>query len=288
MKMKDEIKKWLPRRNPFGHKGNYGRIFILAGSRGMSGACVLTSNAALRSGAGLVTVGVPESLVLPLAKRFTEAMTKPLPETGSGSPDRRAFQSIRSFLKNQDVLAAGPGLSQNPSTQSLIRKLVLCSTKLMVIDADGLNAFYGKINLLKKLKAPAILTPHPGEFLRLFGGSLPKNKKERCKRALQVSRQYKITLVLKGHETVVASPDGKIYVNLTGNPGMATAGSGDVLTGMIAALLGQGLKPFDAAKTGVYLHGLAGDLAAQKIGEISLVAGDLIDYLPRAFQKTLK
>lgn len=285
MNIRSEIKKALGRRPEDSHKGDYGRIFILAGSRGMSGACVLTSMAALRSGAGLVTVGVSRSLMLPLARRITEAMTYELPETPAGTLSRRAWPRIMKFLEDQDVLAIGPGLSQNHETQMLIRRVVLHSAKPMVIDADGLNAFRGRAELFRKLKAPAILTPHAGEFVRLFGGKVPKGDRERKTRALQAAAKFKIVLVLKGHHTVVASPEGECYVNPTGNPGMATGGSGDVLTGMIAAMLGQKLDPFRAACFGVFIHGLVGDLAAEKKGEISLIAGDMIDVLPEVFLK---
>lgn len=285
MNLKQEFKKYFRKRLPTSHKGDYGRIFVLAGSRGMSGACYLTSMAALRSGAGLVTVGVPESLLLPLSRRMTEAMMKGLPETKKGSLSQNAHRQIQSFLKTQDVLAVGPGLSQNSETQALIRKTILGSHKPMVIDADGLNAFKGKTNLLRKLKADAILTPHPGEFVRLFGGSISKTESERKKRSSEIARKFKVQLVLKGHDTVVASPNGEIYINQTGNPGMATGGSGDVLTGIIAAMLGQKIEPFKAACFGVSIHGLAGDLAANEKTETSMVASDIIDCLPRAFKK---
>lgn len=288
MDLQKRFSRILFPRKPNTHKGNYGRIFILAGSAGMSGACVLTSRAAVRSGAGLVTVGVPKSLLLPLSKRFTEAMAKALPETSAGSLSMKALKPISDFLKTQDILAVGPGLSQNAETETLIRKIVTISRKPMVIDADGLNAFSRKINLLHNLKANAILTPHPGEFVRLFGGKIPKTEIERVNCARSVAKKFNVVLVLKGHRTVVASPGGSIFVNSTGNPGMATGGSGDVLTGVIAALLGQKLEPFDAASIGVYVHGLAGDLAKKEFGEISLQASDLIDYLPKAFLKVSK
>ena len=288
MNIKSEFQKYFRKRPRASHKGDYGRIFILAGSVGLSGACYLTTMAALRSGAGLVTVGVPRSLVLPLTRRFTEAMMKPLPETKEGTLSQSAFRPIRIFLKTQDVLALGPGLSLNRKTQALIRQVVLHSRKSMVIDADGLNAFKGMPNLFLKLKAPAILTPHAGEFIRLFGGRIPKGNRERKGRALHVARQFRVAVVLKGHHTIVASPKGEVYINQTGNPGMATGGSGDVLTGIIASMLGQNAKPFEAACFGVFIHGLAGDLAAKEKGEISLVAGDILNALPLAFQKVLR
>lgn len=287
MKIQKEIQKLLPPRKRDSHKGDYGRIFILAGSRGLSGACVLAAVAALRSGAGLVTVGVPESLVIPLTRQLTEAMTKPFPETDQGTLDARAFSAILKFAKTQNVIAIGPGLSQHPSTQTLVQKLITGVGKPMVIDADGLNALIGRTSLLKKLKSPAVLTPHPGEFVRLFGKPVPHGRKERCARAAQAAKEFRVVLVLKGNETVVAFPEGGIYVNRTGNSGMATGGAGDVLTGIIAGLLGQGLKPFQAASAGVYLHGLAGDLAAKKMGEVSLIAGDILNHLPSAFRNVL-
>lgn len=286
--MKKAIRKQLGRRPKHSHKGDYGRIFILAGSHGMSGACVLASMAALRSGAGLVTVGIPRSLTLPLARRMTEATTLPLPETPAGTLSDRVFGKVKRFLEKQDVLAIGPGLSLNRRTQALIRKTVLASRKPVVIDADALTAFKGKTSLLNKIKAPAILTPHQGEFVRLFGGNVPKTDAERKKRALAAAKRSGAVLLLKGHHTVVASPGGEIYMNETGNPGMATGGSGDVLTGVIAAMLGQGARPFWAACFGAFLHGLAGDLARKKRGEISLVAGDILDALPLAFKSVIR
>ncbi len=279
------IRHLLPPRNPKSHKGDFGRILILAGSVGMSGAAVLAGTAALRSGAGLVTVGVPEGLSLVMAKRLTEAMFLPLPETKSGTLSARAFSKIKTFLKNQNVFAVGPGLSQNPETQKLIRRAVLASKIPVVLDADGLNAFVGKAARFRKLKAPLIATPHPGEFHRLFKVSVPGDLKGRILIAKKISQQYRLTLVLKGNQTVVADQSGRAFVNSTGNAGMATGGSGDVLTGVIAALLGQKLKPFDAACAGVYVHGLAGDFAVKKQGQISLIASDIIQYLPQVFRK---
>ena len=288
MNIPQELKRQFKRRSLQTNKNDYGRIFVVAGSAGVSGACYLTSMSALRAGAGLVTVGVPKSLLLPLSRKMTEVMMKALPETKEGSLASAAHKPAGSFLKTQDVLAIGPGLSQNSETQTAIRKIILASQKPMVIDADGLNAFKGKSALLKKLRSSAILTPHSGEFVRLFGGKAPISESERRKKAAEVARKFKIVLVLKGHRTVVASPKGNVYVNTTGNPGMATAGSGDVLTGIIAAMLGQKIEPFRAACFGVYLHGLAGDLAAKEKGEASMIASDIIHFLPRAFQKTVR
>jgi ADP-dependent NAD(P)H-hydrate dehydratase / NAD(P)H-hydrate epimerase len=286
--IKKLTKLLLQKRKPKMHKGDFGRVLVLAGSQGMSGACVLTSMAALRSGAGLVTVGVPKSLVLPLAKRFTEAMMLPLSETKIGSLSSKAYSKILKSLSRQTVLAIGPGLSTHPETQALIRKVVLKGKKPVVIDADGLSAFKGRNELIKKIKSDVVLTPHEGEFMRLFGGKRPRTDAERKKRAREVASLFGVTLVLKGHRTVVAASKGRSYVNLTGNSGMATGGSGDVLTGVIAAFLGQGLDPFEAACLGVYIHGLSGDIAAKAKGKISLIASDILNSIPAAFKKGVK
>lgn len=281
------------------HKGDFGRVFVLAGSRGMTGAANLAGMAALRAGAGLVTIGVPDAVYLVIAKRDSELMVRPLPSTTKGTLSLKGFSEIKRFAHAQDVLAIGPGLSQHITTQKLVRKVVAETDKPLVIDADGLNALRGNLKTLKSYKykgarhqkvpgtcVGAVLTPHPGEFLRVFSGKLNDSDTLRKKRALQVAQEHGVILVLKGHHTVVASPDGEVYVNKTGNPGMATAGSGDVLTGVIAALIGQGLSSFEAARLGVHVHGLAGDLAAKKVGEVSMTASDILRVLPEAF-KTL-
>lgn len=275
----------FPRRKPDTHKGDYGHIFILAGSLGFSGAAVLCANSAMRSGAGLVTLGLPESLYNIAAKRvFLEVMCKPLPQTEEKTLSLSAYPKISEFAKNTDVLALGPGLSQNSQTQKLIRRIISDNHKPMVIDADALNALAGHLDILKLNSNLKILTPHPGEFSRLIGKPTDYIQKNREILAKRFACDYNKVLVLKGHHTIVASAD-KTYVNKTGNPGMATAGSGDVLTGIISALLGQGLDGFSAAKTGVYLHGLAGDLAARKKTQAGMIASDIIDHIPAAIKK---
>lgn len=267
------------------HKGDMGRVFILAGSRGMTGAAHLTGMGALRAGAGLVTIGIPDAVYLIIAKRESELMIRPLPSTTKGTLSLKGFLEIKRFCHTQNVLAIGPGLSQHPTTQRLIRKVLQETELATVIDADGFNALKGNPKILKACYRRAILTPHPGEFLRVLGGKLNDSDALRKKRALEASLKHHIVMVLKGHHTIVTSPDGDCYVNTTGNPGMATAGSGDVLTGIIAAFLGQGLSHFEAACLSVYAHGLAGDLAAKKVGQVSLTAGDILRFLPEAFQK---
>ncbi|HOW58305.1 MAG TPA: NAD(P)H-hydrate dehydratase [Candidatus Omnitrophota bacterium] len=278
-----EITKKL-KRPVTAHKGNCGRVFILAGSRGMTGAANLAGMGALRAGAGLVTIGVPDAVYLIIAKRDSELMTKPFPSTVKGTLSLKGFSEIKRFCCTQDVLAIGPGLSQHVTTQQLVRKILQETRLPLVIDADGLNALKGNLSVLQKCRGRAVLTPHPGEFLRLFGGKLNDAALLRKTRTREAAREHGVVIVLKGHHTVIVSPEGEVHVNATGNAGMATAGSGDVLTGVIAALIGQGLSCFEAACLGVYAHGLAGDMAAKKVGQISLIAGDLLSFLPDALK----
>jgi len=242
---------------------------------------VLCAKAALRSGAGLVTLGIPKSLNLAIIKiKPDEAMTLPLPETNAGSLSLAGYKKIKDFLKKSDVLVIGPGLSQDNSTQKLVRKLLAGLEKPAVVDADAINALVGHLKIL----GPVVLTPHPGEMARLLKISVKKVQKNRKEIAKKFAKAYKMALVLKGRNTVVNDYKGNQYINKTGNAGMATAGSGDVLSGMIGAFLGQGLNSFDAAKYAVYLHGLAGDLAAKEKTQISLIASDIIAKIPEAIK----
>lgn len=272
----------LLRRRLKSNKGDFGRIFILAGSSQYSGAAILCSLAALRSGAGLVTLGIPQGINSAIIKiKPVEVMTLPLPETKEGSLGISGFDRIKTFLEKCDLAVIGPGLTQNISTQKLLLKLLSKIDKPMVIDADGLNALVGHLNLLSNMH---VLTPHPKEMSRLSGLSISDIQGNRSEVAKKFAKKHKVTLVLKGHQTVVSDYSGNLYINKTGNPGMATAGSGDVLTGMIAAFMGQGLGAFEAAKFAVYLHGLAGDMAAEEKTQISLIASDIIDKIPNAIQ----
>ncbi|MDD2679755.1 MAG: NAD(P)H-hydrate dehydratase [Candidatus Omnitrophica bacterium] len=274
----------LLRRRVKSNKSDFGHIFILAGSRIYSGAAVLCASGALRSGAGLVTLGIPESLALPLIKiKPKEVMLLPLAETTNGFLSSQAYNKIKAFSKKIDILVIGPGLSRDSSTQALARKIIRNIARPMVIDADGLNALAGHLQYLKN---NMVLTPHSGEMARLLGSSVQKIERDRKTITGKFARRYKVTLVLKGHHTLVRDKKGKLYINKTGNPGMATAGSGDVLTGMIAAFLGQGLDSFSAARFAVYLHGLAGDLAAREKTQISLIASDIIAKIPEAIKKS--
>lgn len=275
----------LPPRAPSTHKGDVGHVFVVGGSVGLSGAATLCSLGALRTGAGLVTLGIPRSLNDVMEVKLTEAMTLPLPETTARSLSPVAIPAVLRLLQRTDVLALGPGLSQQAQTRQFVRRLLPKLTKPLVLDADGLNALQGECRPLGKVKPPAVLTPHPGEMARLIGRPVAEIQQQRAEIAKQFAQRYGVTLVLKGHRSVVASVDGQTYVNDTGNPGMASGGAGDVLTGMIAALLAQHLAPFDAARLGVYLHGLAGDLAAAEVGQVGLIASDLIDTIPFAIRQ---
>lgn len=288
------LKALLPKRKPDTHKGDYGCVLILAGSLGLTGAAELCAKAAMRCGSGMVTLGIPEGLATIMGIKLTEAMTRPLPQTEQRTLSIKGYGQIEGLSRDMDVLALGPGLSLNPSTQALVRKIISTVDIPMVIDADGINALVGYIDKIKKSPPRAdspsaknikILTPHPGEMARLIDEDIEYVQKDRCSIAKRFARDYNVILVLKGYKTVVANPDGEFYINKTGNPGMATAGSGDVLTGMITSFLGQGLRAFDAAKLGVYLHGLAGDLSAKEKGEHSLIATDIIEKIPEAIRK---
>ena len=274
-------------RKASSHKGDFGHVFILAGSLGLTGAAYLASRACLLSGSGLVTLGIPKSLNPIMELKLTEVMTKPLAETKQSSPSLRAFVQIKKLLPQIDALAIGPGISRNPQTKKLVHKLLSSIIRPAVLDADGINALAGKLKILDNLKSRLIITPHPGEMARLLGLRVAEIQENRIKIAKGFARKHNLTVVLKGHRTVVAAADGTTYINKTGNPGMASGGCGDVLTGMIASFLGQGIKPFRAAKLGVYLHGLAGDYAAKEKGEDSLIASDLLDKLPRALKRVL-
>lgn len=279
-----DFKKLLPKRKPDTHKGDYGHVFVIAGSVGMTGAAALCAQAALLSGSGLVTLGICKSLNPILARKLTEVMTKPLPETRQQTLSEKALSEILKFAKKVDCVAIGPGLSRNRSTQKLVKRLIVFLNKPIVLDADGINALERKAAILKSAKAPIVITPHPGEMSRLVSLSRREISKAKEKVAKEFANKYNVVCVLKGHRTVVAEPKGKTYTNTTGNPGMASGGVGDVLTGMIASFIGQGIRPFDAAKLGVYLHGLAGDLAAKEKGEVSLIATDLLNKLPEAIK----
>ncbi|MFC1666811.1 NAD(P)H-hydrate dehydratase [Candidatus Omnitrophota bacterium] len=281
-----KLRRFLKKREKDSHKGNYGHIFMLAGSRGLTGAAALCANASLRAGSGLVTLGIPFSLNLAMEAKLTEVMTCPLEETREGTLSLKAKKEILNKIDGSDVTVLGPGLSNNPETRRLICQIVTRVKKAMVIDADALTALSKNKTILKKIKCKYIITPHPGEMSRLVDKDTDYIKKNRLGVAKKFSNYYNAVVVLKGSATVVTDRDARtrFYVNETGNPGMATAGAGDVLTGIIGGFLSQGLDPFDAAKLGVYIHGFAGDLAAKEKCEIGLIASDILEKVPEAIK----
>ncbi|MBI4823000.1 MAG: NAD(P)H-hydrate dehydratase [Nitrospirae bacterium] len=274
----------IPERPFYSHKGTYGHVLIIAGSKGKTGAALMAGKACLRAGAGLVTLGVPESLMSIIQARVTEEMTLSLPETNS-MLSLRALPKILRFLDEKaDVLAIGPGIGVTKETEKLMKELLIRCIKPMVIDADGINVL--KKELLKNTRAPLILTPHPGEMARLVGVNVSDIEKDRIGIALSFVKDFpNVVLVLKGVPTITASKNKGAFINTTGNPGMAKAGVGDVLTGMLAGLLAQGLCPIHAGITATYLHGIAGDISAEKKGYHSLIASDIIEAIPDAFCK---
>jgi NAD(P)H-hydrate epimerase len=265
-------------RVPESQKGDYGRILLVAGSRGKTGAAYLAAASALRSGAGLVTVATPASCQPILATLGVEYMTDAFEETDQG---QIAWEALDRILETDaDVIAIGPGLGRSPSTMALVQAVVERAGVPIVLDADGLFAFVGESDrLMGRDDAEIIITPHPGEMARLTGLTVEAVQANRVEVARTFATTHRVHVILKGHRTVVATPDGKAFINLTGNPGMATGGTGDVLTGVVAAWFAQLLDPADAAQLAVYLHGLAGDLAAADEGEVAMVAGDLVDRL---------
>ncbi len=280
----------MPSRRHDAHKGNFGRVLVVGGSRGMIGAPALATNAALRGGAGLVTVAVPEIVQLTVASLCPCATSIPLKCDKKGDLAPQAVGQMLTAAEASDVLAAGPGMGVSGGADNIVRAAI-GQDKPVVLDADGLNNLARIDGWAGIVRCPLVLTPHPGEMARLTGKSIEQVQSNREASAIAAAQQWSggtgvpPVIVLKGAGTVVT--DGlRVFINKTGNPGMATGGTGDVLTGLIAALIGQGLDLFEAACLGVHIHGLAGDLAAEKLGQTSLIASDLLDFLPVAIQKT--
>ncbi|MEJ2253531.1 MAG: NAD(P)H-hydrate dehydratase [Nitrospirota bacterium] len=279
-----DVASLVPAREPYSHKGAYGHVLLVAGSRGKTGAAMMAAHAALRTGAGLVSIGVADSLLGIYEGRVTEEMTLPLEDTGRGSLARGALTGILEFLDERaDVLALGPGIGRDRETAEMVRELLPRCAAPMVVDADGINALEGKAALLRKARAPVILTPHPGEFSRLTGMGVKEIESDRVEAALRFAKTSGAYIILKGVPTVVADPAGEALLNPTGNAALAKGGTGDVLTGMVAALLGQGLSPLEAAVLGVYAHGLAGEIAACEKDMRSVLATDVADAVPGVF-----
>lgn len=282
----ESVRPLLRRRDRQAHKGHFGHCLVIAGSTGKTGAAALCANSAVRSGSGLVTLAVPESLNPILEVKTTEAMTVPLPETRGGYLTDGALAALDGLLPGKDAVALGPGLGQQPETVTFVQQLTGRVTLPLVMDADALNALAGDITLLRKTRSAAIvLTPHPGEMARLMGVTVGDVQADRLAVAVDFARNFGIHLILKGDRTVIASPDGAAAINGSGNPGMASGGMGDVLTGIIASLLGQGYPARDACRLGVFLHGHAADMVAETRGEIGIRATDVQEMLPFAYKR---
>ena len=282
----EDIKKKFPKRPLDAHKGDCGHVLVIAGSCGYTGAAYLTSQAALLAGSGLVTLAVGKGIYEIMASKLTEVMVRPFFETRDYSLSLLAEKDILAFSEKCSAIAIGPGVSLNKETLGLVRNIVTKATKPIILDADGINAFTGQTELFKSAKAPFVITPHPGEFARLVGKAVQEIQKDRKNLALHYANEYNTVLVLKGQNTIIADPKGEYYINETGNCGMATGGTGDVLTGLIAGFIGQGMDAFSAAVLGVHMHGYAGDLALKDKGVLSLIASDLLNKFPEVL-KTL-
>jgi len=279
------VDRTLPRRAPDSHKGRFGHVAVIAGARGFAGAAILAARGAIRAGAGLVTVGIPGSLAAVPAASLPEAMTRPLPETDAGTLSEGAYGDAMDLIAGVTAVALGPGLTTHPEVVTLVRRLLPRCERPVVVDADGLNALAGDPGRLRDVPGSVVITPHPGEMARLLGTTIAEVQRDRPETAREAARAVRGVVVLKGARTVVAGPDGRAAIVPTGNAAMATGGMGDVLTGALAALLAQGLPPLEAAACAAYLHGLAGDLAAQPRGEAGLLAHEVADEIPRALAR---
>lgn len=276
----------LPARPNEGHKGTFGKVFIIAGSRGMSGAACLSGLGALRGGAGLVILGVPEGILPIVATVEPSYLTTMLPEDEDGRISGVALKELLTLAAASSAVACGPGWGTTPDLQNVIQVLYTQVRQPLVVDADALNCLAklpGGIPV-KEIGGPRVLTPHPGEFARLIRSDTATVQQNRESLAVEFAAKHKFILLLKGHETLITDGE-RVAVNTTGNSGMATGGTGDVLTGLITALLAQGVPPFEAAQLGAHLHGLAGDLAAEELSRPGLIASDLPRYLPRAWKQ---
>ena len=284
-----EVAPVIGPRSPAANKGSFGHVLVLGGSTGKAGAAAMAGMAALRAGAGLSTVATVKSVLATVAGFHPELMTEPLEETDAGgisSISRRALQQVDILAERKTVLAVGPGISRHPETAELVRGVVRKYKLPIVLDADGLNAFEDRSAELKNRAGTLVITPHPGEMARLVGSTVPAVQHDRLNVARTFAREHELIVVLKGHRTLIAQPDGTIWVNTTGNPGMATGGTGDILTGMVAGLIAQHPDRIaDAVIAAVHLHGLAGDVASESMGEHSLVATDLLTALPEAYRR---
>ena len=281
-----ELAPLIGPRPPASNKGNFGHVLVIGGSVGKAGAAAMAGMAALRTGAGLSTVATPKSVLATVAGFHPEVMTEPLDETDAGTISTRASECMDALIEGMTVLAVGPGISRNPETSEFVRNLIVKCKTTLVLDADGLNAFEGRSSELNGKGRSLAITPHPGEMARLAGSTVAAVQRDRINVARTFAREHELIVVLKGHRTLIAQPDGTLWVNTTGNPGMATGGTGDILTGIVAGLIAQNPQHIvEAVIAAVHLHGLAGDVARDSMGEHSLVATDLVKALPEAFRR---
>jgi len=271
-------------RDPNSHKGDYGHVLVIAGSRGKTGAAALACQAAARVGAGLVTLGIPDALHAIMEQKLTEVMTEPLPEHHKGFMGIGSLKKIQELMVGKKVLALGPGLSTHEDTVKLVHAIIQESSIPVVVDADGINALGAHPALLHQVHIPVVLTPHPGEMARLLGVSVREVQRDRIAIAKDFAQRYGCYLVLKGARSLIAEPDGSLCINLTGNPGMASGGMGDILTGMIPGFIAQGYDCATSTKLAVFAHGLAGDLLSSERGPVGCIAGDVLGELPRVLK----
>ena len=278
------MKKLLGKRRIDSHKGSYGRVGVIGGSTGFTGAPYLSSLSAMRTGSGYVYTLVPASLQTIMSIKLTEAIVRPIEDKETGHFIMESLQDVLMYIKDMDAIAIGPGMGVDGDRTYLVKEIIKNAEIPMVMDADAINCIADNTEILNNHHSNIVITPHPGELARFLDIPVEVLQEKRVFYSELIAKKYNVVVVLKGHRTVVASPKLGIYINETGNPGMATAGSGDILTGMIASLLGQGLKTFDAAKLGVHLHGMAGDIARDNLGEYGMIAGDIAENIPLAIK----
>ena len=269
------------------NKATLGSLLCICGSYGMAGAAIMAGKAALRCGIGLLKIAVPKSIYTVCATNILESVYYPLEETSNGVISSKNTDFLLEMCEKSSAVVIGCGLSVCDDTKNLVQSVITNCEKPLVIDADALNCICNKTEILKNLKAPAIITPHPGEMARLLHSTPKTVNSNRENTAIDFAKKFGVVTVLKGAGTIIASPDGEVYINHTGNSGMATGGSGDVLSGIIGSLLAQGASPINAAAAGVFLHGTIGDLAAEKLGKISMLPTDMIDMIPTAYLKLM-
>ncbi len=284
----DDILSFIPYRPPDGNKGTFGQVLVIAGARGFSGAAAMAAQATLKVGAGLVRLAAPRGIIDALEAKLLEVVKIPLEQTAAETISPAALKTLRPILKTSEAIVIGPGITTHPETAQFVSDILPKTSAPLIIDADAINIIAQDRSLLKKIKVPFILTPHPGELARLIDMTPRAINRQRVDLAMEYAKKFGCVMVLKGAPTVIADPAGKTFVNPTGNSGLASAGSGDVLVGMIAGFLGQAQSPINAAVTAVFLHGLCADLAMKESNEYSVTASDLIDMTPGAINYLLR